>query len=453
MKTVSIILKAMKIQQVFQSNMLYYTLSLLILVLVILIYNHSKIIIQVPNYQNDLINFEQQSIISVEEPTINTININTYTFIIKPGDTLIGLLTKTAIDKNIIYSIINKLKKHYNKNIKLSQGRRIVITTEIIDNKIDLRSLIIDINDRQIIEVIKQNNTYNITTQKHNYQTQISKISGIVKNNFFSDAKQQGISANIIMKLVKLYEHEIDFQREIRTGTKFNVLLENYYNDYGELSKNNSIVYTSLDNGNNKFEFYRHITKDGRHEYFTKNGIGIQKTLLKTPIDGARISSKFGKRIHPIYGYSKMHKGVDFAAPIGTKIYAAGKGTIEYVGTRGGYGKYIKIKHDKNYSTAYAHISRYKPKLKNGSKVKQGEVIAYVGKTGKATGPHLHYEVIYKGNQIDPIKAKSLAKLTLNGQELDKFKLVQIDIQKHLDQGNDSLYASREDINISNNTS
>ena len=171
----------------------------------------------------------------------------------------------------------------------------------------------------------------------------------------------------------------------------------------------------------NKLEYFKFITNDGYTDYFNRKGENVKKSILKNPLDGAKLSSGFGMRKHPISGYNKMHKGVDFAAPTGTPIYAGGNGVIEFAGNNGGYGKYIRIRHNNEYKTAYAHLSGYKKGLGVGSRVNQGDVIGYVGSTGISTGPHLHYEIIFQNKQINPLKLKLPSGKILKGQELERF--------------------------------
>ena len=180
-------------------------------------------------------------------------------------------------------------------------------------------------------------------------------------------------------------------------------------------------------------EYFLFKTDDGFYDYFNKEGKNVKKSLLKTPIDGARLSSSFGMRKHPILGYNKLHKGVDFAAPKGTPVFSGGNGTIDYAGYNGTYGKYIRIRHNNEYKTAYAHLSSFKKGISKGKRVNQGDIIGYVGTTGKSTGPHLHYEILFRNKQINPMKMKLPSGKKLKGSEFDKFKESLIDIYaKHL---------------------
>jgi len=227
--------------------------------------------------------------------------------------------------------------------------------------------------------------------------------------------------------MINLYAYDIDFQRDIKSGDKFEMLVESFFDETGKKIKDGNVLFSSLTLKDKTVETYLHKVGD-RFEYFDSQGNSVRKSLLRTPVNGARISSGFGMRRHPILGYSKMHKGADFAAPTGTPILAAGSGSITYMGVKGGYGNYVQIKHNNDYSTAYGHASRFNKKFRNGSKVKQGDIIAYVGSTGRSTGPHLHFEVIYKGSQINPAKVKATSGIRLSGKDLIKFKLSKSEI-------------------------
>ena len=230
------------------------------------------------------------------------------------------------------------------------------------------------------------------------------------------------MSADILIKLIKLFSFDLDFQRDIKVNTLVSV-------SYGvsEIVKNNKVEYNDINyalisiNGK-KLEYFKFLTDEGYTDYFNRDGKNVKKSILKTPLDGARLSSSFGMRKHPISGYNKMHKGVDFAAPTGTPIYAGGNGIVEFIGNNGGYGKYIRIRHNNEYKTAYAHLSRYEKGISKGVRVNQGETIGYVGSTGNSTGPHLHYEILYQNKHINPLKLKLPSGKILTGKELQRFK-------------------------------
>jgi len=177
-------------------------------------------------------------------------------------------------------------------------------------------------------------------------------------------------------------------------------------------------------------EIFLHSPSEGEADYFDPKGQSVRKALLRTPIDGARISSGYGKRRHPILGYNKMHRGVDFSAPRGTPVYAAGKGVVEYASRNGAYGKYIRIRHGGEFKTAYAHLKGYAKGIARGKRVKQGQVIGYVGSTGRSTGPHLHYEVLRNGKQTNPRNMKLPAGPKLAGQSLESFQAARVEIDR-----------------------
>jgi murein DD-endopeptidase MepM/ murein hydrolase activator NlpD len=215
--------------------------------------------------------------------------------------------------------------------------------------------------------------------------------------------------------------YDVDFQRDIQPGDRFELMYERLYTEDGQLVRTGAILYANLILGGKSHAFYRYAPKGGEPDYFDQDGSSIKKALLRTPIDGARVSSLFGSRKNPVLGYTMMHRGIDFAAPTGTPIYAAGDGTIEMRGRNGAYGNYIRIRHNAEYETAYAHMSQFAPHLAHGSRVHQGQIIGYVGSTGRATGPHLHYEVLVRGEQINPVSVRMPSGVKLAGAELERF--------------------------------
>jgi murein DD-endopeptidase MepM/ murein hydrolase activator NlpD len=232
---------------------------------------------------------------------------------------------------------------------------------------------------------------------------------------------------------IRLFSFDIDFQRDIHPGDGFDILFERYVESEGESAYSGNVQFASLTVGGRTHRLYRFETEDGDVDYFDAKGESARKALLRTPIDGARLSSRFGMRKHPILGYSRMHPGVDFAAPTGTPIMAAGSGVIEFIGRNGGYGKYIRIRHNAEYSTAYAHLNGYATGMTRGKRVKQGDVIGYVGTTGLSTGPHLHYEVLLKGSQVNPMNLKLPSGIRLAGADLKRFQEMQSALAQKLD--------------------
>jgi murein DD-endopeptidase MepM/ murein hydrolase activator NlpD len=253
-----------------------------------------------------------------------------------------------------------------------------------------------------------------IALKKHIKQ-KLVKIS----NSIFIDGMQKGISAGILMDFINLYAYDIDFQRDIQDGEEYRIFYEEFSDNNGVKIKDGDILYAKL----RGIEYYRFkASNELDYEYFDKNGRSAKKSLLKTPINGAVISSKFGTRRHPILGYSKFHAGIDFAAPMRTPVFAAGNGTVVYKGVHGGHGNYVKIKHNETFQTAYAHLSGFAKGIGVGSRVKQGQIVAYVGSTGRSTGPHLHFEVIKNNSFIDPHKFKGVSAQSLSKLDKKRFE-------------------------------
>lgn len=243
-----------------------------------------------------------------------------------------------------------------------------------------------------------------------------------IEVSLYGSAAKAGIPAAVIADAIRIYSWDVDFQRDIRQGDKISVLYERHETKDGIHIKSGNILYASLMVNGHEIPIYRYETKDGDIDYFKPDGTSVRKALMKTPIEGARLSSGFGMRHHPVLGYDKMHKGVDFAAPRGTPIYAAGDGVIERASRHGGYGNYIRIRHNSSLKTAYAHLNGYAKGISAGVRVKQGQVIGYVGTTGRSTGPHLHYEVLKNGAQTNPSRLKLPQGEALKGGELASFE-------------------------------
>ena len=250
---------------------------------------------------------------------------------------------------------------------------------------------------------------------------QIEYVHGTIRDSLYADGKKYGLSSQTLNKLIQIYSYSIDFQRALRSGDTFEVLVERLHDPETGYNETNNILYATLYIAGGPQRIYRFVGTNGIAEYFSERGQSIKRALLTTPVKGARISSGFGNRLHPIQGFHKKHKGVDFSAPHGTPVVSAGDGNIRKVGYWGGYGNYILISHTSDYSTAYAHLSKFAPGMKMDKFVKQGQVIGYVGATGRATGPHLHYEVHYRKQEINPQTMSRPAQQRLRGKRLEQF--------------------------------
>jgi murein DD-endopeptidase MepM/ murein hydrolase activator NlpD len=252
-------------------------------------------------------------------------------------------------------------------------------------------------------------------------QAQYHRAGGKIDSSLYLAAMQAGIPAKIVVEMIHMFSYKVDFQREIKPGDTFQVLYSYYYTRDGQPAKEGDIQFATMNLGGREITLYRYKTGDGDVDYFDSKGVSAKGMLMRTPVDGARITSSFGMRFHPVLGYTRMHKGVDFGVPVGTPVMAAGNGTIAFEGQEHGYGNFLLIKHDARYSTAYAHLSRFAPGVHMGSHVRQGQVVAYSGNTGLTTGPHLHYEVRIDGQQVNPMMAKVATGRRLYGRDLRDF--------------------------------
>jgi len=338
--------------------------------------------------------------------------------IVSKGETFLSILKEFNISEKKSFEIISEIEKLFDlKKLKIEEKILFYLDT---NNSIKIIEFNKNINERLIVSVNSNSiEIENKILEKTSYQT--SKEFNI-NNSLYSDGLKNNLPQDILIKLIRLFSFDLDFQRDIKKNTLVSVSYA-----YDQINDNDKfeykdILYALININGNKLEYFKFLTDDGFVDYFNKDGKNVKKSILKTPLDGARLSSNFGMRKHPILGYNKMHKGVDFAAPAGTPIYAGGNGIIEFIGNNGGYGKYIRIRHNNEYKTAYGHMSGFTKGLSKGVRVNQGEIIGYVGSTGRSTGPHLHYEIIFQNVQINPLNLKLPSGKILKGEELSKFQ-------------------------------
>ena len=248
------------------------------------------------------------------------------------------------------------------------------------------------------------------------------RVGGTITSSIYELALRQGAADQQVVDFASIFAYDVDFQREIYPNDFFEIVYEAAFDERGDKIQGGEVLYARLDGSRVQREFYRFTTEDdGVTDYYDANGEAARKFLMKTPINGARLSSHFGRRIHPVLGYTKMHKGTDFAAPSGTPIYAAGHGVVERASRWGGYGNYIRIRHANGYKTAYAHLKGYARGIRAGKRVRQGDVIGYVGSTGRSTGPHLHYEVLVNGKHVNAMSLDLPTGRKLEGEMLEQF--------------------------------
>ena len=349
---------------------------------------------------------------------------------IKPGETFDKILESYLIEKTEIVKIKKSLQKKTNLN-KLNTRQIIQFTLDKTNNKIKEFSF-------QISNTQKINLTRNITNDLFNERILSIKLNkniiykeNIILQSLYKAANDENIPANIIIEFAGIYGFQVDFQRDIRKQDKFQIMYELFLNDKNEIVETGEILFANLKLSGQDNNLY-YFDKEGSEGHYDKNGKSVKKALMKTPINGARLSSPFGMRKHPIDGYNKMHRGTDFAAPTGTPIMASGDGVVKKAGWCGGGGNCVKIKHNSTYQTIYAHMSKFARGIKPGVRVKQGQTIGYVGSTGKSTGPHLHYEVIVNGKKVNSQKLKLPSGKILKGSERKLFetKKIKLDVLK-----------------------
>jgi murein DD-endopeptidase MepM/ murein hydrolase activator NlpD len=346
---------------------------------------------------------------------------------VKRGDTLTKLLAVNGIRANQAAAITASLREIYDlKKLRIGQDIKLTIVKKASSHKKPVQEIIklsfLASFDKKIIVKQQENGTFKGKKVNRKLKIEDTVINGVINFNLYQSAIDNTMPLGILMELIQIYSFDVDFQREVKQGDEFSVLFSVYLNDQGQKIHNGTVFWASLTVGGEKIEYSRFTSKSGITDYYDSRGQSAKKTLMRTPINGARLSSSYGKRRHPILGYTKIHRGVDFAAPRGAPIMAAGDGMIESIGHNGAYGKYIRIRHNSIYKTAYAHLSRYGKHMKQGHRVQQGATIGYVGSTGKSTGPHLHYEVIKNGRQTNPMSVRLPAGEKLNKSDLAMFK-------------------------------
>ena len=364
---------------------------------------------------------KKQTIIKNDLNKVNVIeeinNLQEIVFEVKKNQTFSKIVSKYLSSDKVVFNVVNEIEKTFDLR-KLKAGIKILFYQDQASKK--LVKIIIPIeNDINLNVFIAEN----IAVEKKYLKTKLESHSKeyLITNSLYSDGIKNNIPIEILTKLIRLYSFDLDFQRDIRKDTKVSISYDSKNIEDRDQQYFGDINYALIEIKKNKLEYFKFKTDEGFIDYFNKKGENVKKSILKTPIDGARLSSTFGIRKHPILGYNKMHRGVDFAASKGTSVFAGGNGTIEFAGKNGGYGNYIRIRHNNEYKTAYAHLLGFKKGISTGIRVNQGNVIGYVGSSGRSTGPHLHYEIIYQNEQINPLALKLPSGKKLKGKELERF--------------------------------
>ena len=349
---------------------------------------------------------------------------------IKSGETFDKILESYSIEKSEIIKIKNSLNKKVNLN-KLNTKQIIQFSLDKTNNKIEEFTYQISNTQKIYLKRNIKEDSFNKEIVSIKLEKKIIYKENLIIQSLYKAATDQQIPANTIIEFAGMYGFQVDFQRDIRKNDKFQIMYEIFLNEKNEIIETGEILYANLKLSGLDNDLYFFDNK-GSEGHYDKNGKSVKKALMKTPINGARLSSPFGMRKHPIDGYNKMHKGTDFAAPMGTPIMASGDGIIKKAGWCGGGGNCVKIKHNSTYQTVYAHMSKFARGIKPGVRVKQGQTIGYVGSTGKSTGPHLHYEVIVNGKKVNSQKLKLPSGKILKGKERKLFetKKIKLDVLK-----------------------
>lgn len=359
----------------------------------------------------------------------------THTVVAEDGDTLAAMLGRSGISREEAHAVIAALRSIYDPR-QIRPGQEIALEFSLdpghngADRFVNL-SFAPDFKRR--IDVARDGGgRFAASEWEVELNTALTRAAGTIDHSLYVASRRAGVPGPVLAEMIRAFSWDIDFQRDIQLGDKFEVLYEAILNDKGEIVHTGAVAFAALILSGTRKSIYRHVATDGYVDYFDLKGQSVRKALLRTPIDGARLSSGYGQRLHPILGFTTMHRGVDFAAPKGTPIYAAGDGVIAVAEFKGAYGKYVQIRHTGEYATAYAHMSGFAKGMAPGRRIRQGQVVGYVGTTGRSTGPHLHYEVLRHGKQTNPMRVVMPTGRKLAGAELARFAATRADIERRL---------------------
>ena len=355
-----------------------------------------------------------------------------FEYLSKPGDNYQIIIDKLKINKKEKDKILNNIKNQKSLKILRINQKFTFKLDNMLSNKVIEFKIETDKKNEIVFTKLSEKDFFETKTIKKNFKKKLVYKETIITTSLYNNAVRLGIKPNIIIEFARLYGFQIDFQRDIWKNDSFQIIYEEFVDEKDKVVDTGQILFANLNLQNTDYQLYMYEYDEKKIDYFDENGKSIKKTLMKTPINGARLSSSYGKRKHPILGYTKMHLGTDFAAPKGTPIMASGDGKVTKAGWCGGGGNCVKIKHNRTYQTVYAHMSKFGRGIKKGVRVKQGQIIGYVGSTGLSTGPHLHYEVIENGKKINSQKLKLPSGKILKGKERKNFEVnkIKIDVLK-----------------------
>ena len=394
------------------------------------VYNNSK------NEKSKYINDALENIYlkkTIQEITSNLIpRYKIINYVSKSGDTYEDIIEILLISKKEKKKLLQTILKEESLNILKINQKFTFKLDNLTDEKIIEFKIETDKKNEIIFYKSKNQNRFISKKIKKNFIKRLVYKETIITNSLYQSATNLGIKPNIILEFARLYGFQVDFQRDVWKNDSFQIIYEEFVNENNNVIDTGEIIFANLNLQDTDLQLYKYEYEKGKIDYFDDNGKSIRKTLMKTPINGARLSSSYGKRKHPILGYTKMHLGTDFAAPSGTPIMASGDGKVTKAGWCGGGGNCVKIKHNSIYQTVYAHMSKFGRGIKKGVRVKQGQIIGYVGSTGLSTGPHLHYEVIENGKKINSQKLRLPSGKVLKGKDRKMFEVdkIKIDVLK-----------------------
>jgi murein DD-endopeptidase MepM/ murein hydrolase activator NlpD len=343
---------------------------------------------------------------------------------LKNGDTLMQLLLEADVPQEQAHEAVMALKAVYDPR-RLKVGMLVEVRFERGDEGQASRFMGFSFQPtvERAVAVHAVADGFAAASDAKQLERRLVSVSEYIGVSLFEAGRRAGVPANVMAALIRVYSYDVDFQRDIQPGDRFELLYERSVTAEGEVaSASPDILFAALVLSGKRLPLYRYEDADGSIDYFNARGESVRKALLRTPIDGARLSSSFGMRKHPILGYTRMHKGIDFAAPQGTPIYAAGSGIVDEAGQKNGYGNYIRIRHNQDIQTAYAHMSRFGQGMRKGARVSQGDVIGYVGSTGQSSAPHLHYEIVKNGAQVNPLSVALPSGRNLGGKDMARFR-------------------------------
>ena len=386
----------------------------------------------------DISIFNQNKLNELKENLINQIRSPyiQHKYTIQNNDSIEKILSSFNIKKQEVKFITTKLKE---KELSyIYSGRQVkLVLKKVSDNINSIVKIVYPLSNTLKVEISKNDESFSIKKLIIKLEKKEVVVKNTITNNLYSAAIKSGIEPNIIIEFARIYGFEIDFQRDIRKGDWFEIYYEKFVDEKGEVKDTGKIIYASMFVNNREISLYN-FNYNNDYGFYDINGKSVVKALMKTPINGARLSSSFGMRKHPILGFNKMHRGTDFAAPTGTPIMASGSGTVTRARWCGGGGNCVKIKHNSTYQTIYAHMSKFAKGIKEGKKVKQGQIIGYVGSTGMSTGPHLHYEVVVNGKKVNSQKLKLPSGKILGGDARRDFEIERIKIDLQLSELRDN---------------